>query len=157
VTLNAQIDVSFPKGEAFRDWLVSVGASTTPGQIPIQGAEHTMDAILPKAILDPEGPVYAAGPGAQQWIYATDPVNSTQTLQYFSMNTPVAGAECGRMVFSDLHVSTGSGDTTKVPFPTGCSTTPLTPQEKALEFMLFDLSSCVQSDTKPPAPPPVVK
>ena len=155
--LNAQIDVSFPKGEAFRDWLSNVGASTTPGQIVIQGAEHTMDAILPKAILDPAVPTYAAGPGAQQWIYATDPMSSNQTVQYFSMNTPVAAAECGRMVFSDLHVSSGSGDTTKLPFPTGCSSAPLTPQQKALEFMLFDLSSCVQSDQQPPVPPVVVK
>jgi hypothetical protein len=160
VPLTAQIDVSFPKGASFRDWLSNVGASTTPSQIVIQGAEHTMDSILPKAILDPAVPTYAAGPGAQQWIYAMDPTTAskpTPTVQYFSMNTPVAGAECGRMVFSDLHVSTGSGDTTKVPFPTGCSTTPLTPQEKALEFMLFDLSSCVQSDQDPPVPPVVVK
>jgi hypothetical protein len=158
--LSANIDTTFPKGASFSEWLTNVGASTTPGQIVIQGAEHTMDSVLPQAILDPAAPTYAAGPGAQQWIYATDPTDAskpTQTLQYFSMNTPVAGAECGRMVFSDLHVSTGSGDTTKVPFPTGCSSSPLTPQEKALEFMLFDLSSCVQSDQVPPVPPVVVK
>ena len=160
VPLTAQIDVSFPKGASFRDWLSNVGASSTPGEIVIQGAEHTIDSVLPQAIMDPATPTYAAGPGAQQWIYATDPTDAskpTQTVQYFSMNTPVAGAECGRMVFSDLHVSTGSGDTTKTPFPTGCSTTPLTPQEKALEFMLFDLSSCVQPDTEVPAPPVVPK
>ncbi|HTA88649.1 MAG TPA: carboxypeptidase regulatory-like domain-containing protein [Polyangiaceae bacterium] len=156
---TAQIDVSFPKGMSFRDWLTNVGASTTPGQIVIQGAEHSIDSVLPKALMDPAVPTYAAGPGAQQWIYGTDTTLSTPTptVQYFSMNTPVAGAECGRMVFSDLHVSTGSGDTTKVPFPTGCSSSPLTPQEKALEFMLFDLSSCVQSDQDPPVPPVVVK
>jgi hypothetical protein len=158
--LTAQIDTSFPKGQSFSDWLTNVGASTTPGQIVVQGAEHTIDSVLPQAILSPDTPTYAMGPGAQQWIYATDPTSAskpTQTVQYFSMNTPVGGAECGRMVFSDLHVATGSGDTTKVPFPTGCSTTPLTPQEKALEFMLFDLSSCVQSDQDPPVPPVVVK
>ncbi|MES1174862.1 MAG: hypothetical protein ABUL62_11095 [Myxococcales bacterium] len=157
--LTAKIDVSFPKGVSFSQWLTNVGASVVPGELIIQGAEHSIDAVLPKAIMAPDPVSYAAGPGAQQWIYAQDSELSTPTptVQYFSMNTPVAGAECGRMVFSDLHVSTGSGDTTKTAFPTGCAKNPLTPQEKALEFMLFDLSSCVQPDEKPPEPPPVVK
>jgi hypothetical protein len=31
-----------------------------------------------------------------------------------------------------------------MPFPAQCSDNPLTPQEKALAFMFFDIASCVQ-------------
>jgi hypothetical protein len=40
--------------------------------------------------------------------------------------------------------------------PSGCANRALTPQEKALEFMLFDLTSCLVpvSNTPPQAIPP---
>jgi hypothetical protein len=128
---TATIDTSFPKGMALSEWLVNVMASTTPGQLVIQGAKHTVDTV---------------NAASQRWIYSTTPTST----QYFSFNTPVGGAEaCGKVVFSDLHVSSGSGganndsSSPSKPFPTGCVTTDLSPQEKTLEFMLFDLSSCV--------------
>jgi hypothetical protein len=144
--ITVSVDTSFPKGEAFADWLVNVGASTTRASIDLLGAEHSVDRVV------------AGGP-AQRWIYGLDPErNDSDMLQYFSFNTPISGTECGRMVFSDLHVSAGSGtDSGKEPFPDGCRTSDLSPQEKALEFMLFDLSSCVQPDTARPEPPPVVR
>jgi hypothetical protein len=142
--VTALIDSSFPKGEALRDWLANVGATPTPGQIVIKGGEHTVDAVMPGL--------------ATQWIYGTDADKKTPMVQYFSFTAPIGQTECGRMVFSDLHVSTGSGDSSKVPFPSGCTSQPLSAQERALEFMLFDLSSCVQKkETDPPEPPPVIK
>ena len=49
---------------------------------------------------------------------------------------------CGKVVFTDMHVS-GSVDTGKS-FPTSCNSNALTPQEKALAFMFFDIAGCVQ-------------
>ncbi len=139
VDVTGSVDTSFPKGVAFRDWLSNVGASSTPGQLLIHDGEHTVDSVI-------------AGT-AQQWITVDDPSGHKGVVQYYSFNTPVGKTECGRMVFSDLHVASGTGDSGKVAFPSGCTSTALSPQEKALAFMLFDLSSCVQPDNQPVQPP----
>jgi hypothetical protein len=141
VDVTGDVDTSFPKGVAFRDWLVNVGASTTPDKLLIKGGEHTVDSVIPGT--------------AQQWITVNDPSGPKNVVQYYSFNTPVGKPECGRMVFSDLHVASGTGDSGKIAFPTGCTSTTLSPQEKALAFMLFDLSSCVQGDDTPVVVPVV--
>jgi hypothetical protein len=131
-TNPAQIDTTFPKGKALADWLQAVGATTGP-QINLTDTYSRVGAI--------------AAP-AQRWLY------SGQNTQAYTFNTPTEAAEkdqCGRVYYSSFHI--GSGRSTTGTFPAACRTTPLTPQERVLEFMLFDLTSCVQSDQKPPAIP----
>ena len=138
MTISANIDApaNMPEDRrnAFADWMVNVGASTQRGVFQIQNAKRTVQTI--NASL------------TQRWVYY-QPNPMTTSPQYFLFNAPVGAApdqQCGRMVFSDIHVTGATGgDTSKPdkPFPTGCTTTMLTAQEKALIFMLFDLSNCL--------------
>ena len=137
------IDTTFPKGKAMSEWLVNVGGSTVPGQLPILDGEHSADAVV--------------NPNGQSWITTTDDKGHAGVVEYFSFPTPIDGAACGRMVFSSLHVSSGTGDSGKVAFPDGCKSATLSPQEKALAFMFFDLASCVQPETGDPMIPPIPK
>jgi len=150
--LTTRINTSkFPKGEAFAAWLLNVNASTTLGQLEIYAARTSVESLSPNR--------------AQPWIYRDEEPKGDF---YFTINTPVAVSDddpppeaCGRVVFTDLHVSkSGGGDAMdfsdqETPFPEGCTSSVLTPQEKALEFMLFDLSSCVQAESRAPTTPPV--
>ncbi len=138
-SITANIDQTFPKGMAFAQWLVNVGGSTTLGQIDIVAAQHTVTT--------------SNDPPSQQWITYSDPQDGA-SVQYFTFNTPIGvpdKQQCGRFVFSDIHVS--DGDTIGANFPNGCTHPDLSPQEKALLFMLFDLSACVQNDKNPTCPP----
>jgi hypothetical protein len=132
---TARIDSSFPKGQALQDWLVNVGASTVPGELVINAGQHTVDAVTMLST---------------RWIYGDNPTS----VQYLTFNTPIGvpvEQQCGRVVFSDIHVS--SGDQVDQDFPGGCQTQGLSPQEKALLFMLFDLSNCLIPDDVPPEVP----
>ena len=128
------IETSFPKGQAFSDWLGAVSATATPGTI---------------ALKDTRDDVGVVGPGTTAWIKGATATSATKA---FSFNTPVGTAApqaCGRVTFTDVHV--GSTDTPAT-FPLGCTTPEMSPQEKALEFLFFDLA-CVMDDTQAPPTP----
>ena len=173
-TLNGTT-TQFAKGTALQQWLMGVGALGTDG---VPAGEVAIYQPRYNAVVLP------ANKPSQAWI-TNDPAlsdggveggpgdggegGSTDETMYFSFGTPVGAPAgpaapqfCGRVVFSDLHV-TGNPLTKDVtntpggrPPPAGCDTTAdLSPQEKVLEFMLFDLSSCVISDTVAPPYPPI--
>ena len=137
------IDQTFPKGLAFAQWLGTVGASALVGGVPAIPVQI--------AINQPRRDLNAVVPPSQRWIYSVTP----GTVQHYTFNTPVGtspGSQCGRVLFSDFHVSNSTN--TGLTFPKECGAdAPLTPQEKVLEFMLFDLASCIQPDVLPPPPP----
>ncbi len=60
---------------------------------------------------------------------------------------------CGKAVFTDLHTSSSLFSMVSS-IPNGCSGAPMTAQQKALEYLFFDLSACVSVDSVPPPPPP---
>jgi hypothetical protein len=149
-TLNGN-GMPFPKGVAFFNWLTGVNALGVTGAPPME-----LPMIPPKL----NAMVGTGNTPSQPWVKDDMYGNAS----YFSFDTPVnlnpppPGPDpgggpiyCGRAVYSDLHVS--GAQATADPSP-GCTNADLTPQEKALEFMLFDLSSCVIPDTI--APPSTV-
>ena len=143
--VSADISASFPKAVAMKDWLGKQSALNA-GKLPIFDARHNVDAV---------------GANGLNWISAINPnASNGSAVQYMTFNTPVgaaADAVCGRVVFSNLHVGAGTqggvADDPQAAFPDGCKTTDLSAQQKALEFMLFDLSSCIQKDDTAVVPP----
>ena len=136
----------FPRGVAMDAWLGNVGALTATGELAILKARH--NAV-----------VGAANTASVPWIVSDTTARPPSQTEYFSFDTPFgadAGAQCGRVVYSDIHVGAASTDYNwtgnTVPanavVPTGCSTADLSAQEKALEFMIFDLSSCITPPTQ---------
>jgi hypothetical protein len=151
-TTPYDIDTTFPKGATFGTWLGNVNALNSAGPPP---------DILLSPVADS---VATVNPPTTRWIYDSASPND---VKYMSFETPIggvapppdAGAEaaknyCGKAVFTDLHTA-GSGRSMVSTIPDGCTDTTLSPQQKALEFLFFDLSACVTNDNgMPPMIPP---
>jgi hypothetical protein len=127
------------------DWLGKQGALVS-GKLPIYDARDDVSAVSSSAL---------------NWVSLINTAASNQPdVEYLTFNTPIGAADtavCGRVAFSGIHVAGGPQGATiddgEAAFPDGCKTTDLSAQQKALEFMLFDLSSCVQNDNGTIVPP----
>lgn len=137
------IDETFPKGLAFAQWMMNVGGSTAEGSFPLAQVRYNASG---------------ANPPSTQWVSNPNTGETdigSDALLHYTFDTPVGlppNLQCGKVLFSDFHVvppTDGDGTT----FPQECDTQSMSPQELALEFMLFDLSACIQQDTQMPQPP----
>jgi hypothetical protein len=143
--ITATINQTFPKGAALAQWLVNVGASTMVGQMTVTFPRDNIQAVNEMV--------------AREWITVENPQeNNSKAVQYMSFNTPIGAPEaeiCGRAVYTDLHVAAVDNNTeaNAMGFPTSCEMRELSAQEKAVAFMLFDLSACVQNEDIEPKPP----
>jgi hypothetical protein len=140
---------AFPQGQAFYQWLLAThaiapGDGGGPAELLINNARHNANLA-------------AANSLSTGWIAPAPTAGQTAgAVQAFSFDTPLggaAGSQCGRVVYSDMHVTGGAGvviggmadypGTAAPVVPTGCAMRPLTSQESAIEFLLFNLSSCL--------------
>jgi hypothetical protein len=129
----------------FYQWLNLVGAlsNANPGGAPpaspavnISNPRHDADGVLN---------------GSLDWIDGTDPNLHTHLVEHFTFNTPVhQTTQCGHAIFSDFHVTNANSNGKT--FPSECDKNAMTAQERVLEYMIFDLASCVtppSSNCKP--------
>jgi hypothetical protein len=126
--------VATPPG-LFVEWLNYVGAldganpaaaPPDPATVTIQAARHDVDGVLGSSV---------------DWIDGTDPDQSgasARTLLHFTFDVN----SCGHAIFSDFHV-VNQVNTNGVVFPQECDKTALTAQGRVLEYMIWNLASCV--------------
>ncbi len=127
---------NFPRGSILAQWLNQPAVyGGTLGQIPVSVIRNDFSAV---------------NPPAQLWMSMKNPHPGSFPVHY-TFDTPFGGDPvCGRVVYSDFHVENNNGANGDM-FPSECTMGGgLTPQEKLLEFMLFDLTSCVSPPTCTP-------
>jgi hypothetical protein len=136
---------TFPRGLALAQWLNQPTVyGGTYGQIPVNVIRNDFtSAVAP----------------AQEWIYTSNtnpPYSGLAHMDiHYTFDTPftagAAAGTCGRVVFSDFHVEDASANNAynKI-YPSECTSGVMSAQEKLLEFMLFDLTSCVTAPTCTP-------
>ena len=142
---TATVDTSFVVGKTLSSWLELVGASPTP---PPQTAQIEVDTIRQD--------ISGVNAPTQSWLALNTALgNVAHPVMQFVFDTPVGqtAGQCGRVLFNEYHVETTVGSSTGYTFPLECgaTTTTLTPQEKLLEFSLFELTDDGGTATLSPA------
>jgi len=126
---DATVNTTFTGGQTLSTWLQEVGASTSPGQMALDTLR-----VDTKGVIAP----------TQSWLTLNNTQYNNPVMQ-FVFDTPIlptgtTGNQCGRVLYNEYHVESGTGAASQS-FPAECAVgTPMTPQEKLLEYMLFELT-----------------
>jgi hypothetical protein len=127
---TATVNTSFTAGQTLSQWLSLpvIDAATSPGQMALDTLRvDTTGVIAP----------------TQSWLSLNNAQYNNPTMQ-FVFDTPIAPSgqtinQCGRVLFNEYHVEGGSSSPS-TSFPSECPAGAMTPQEKLLEYMLFELT-----------------
>lgn len=145
---NSDIIQTFMTGSVLAQWLNQpIVYGGTLGQIPVGVIRNNFKSVVAPAQLWLQSAGGGGGPPANTPIHYT-----------FDTPFTAGGADgtCGRVVYSDFHVESQpnatffTGETFPNECPGGTAPSSMTPQEELLEFMLFDLTSCVSPPTCTP-------
>lgn len=130
---TGHVDTSFTRGQTLANWMKLLNVldvSNAPPEFTVTNPRQDMNSV---------------NSPAQQWVYD----QALSVPLHYTFDT--GNNSCGRVVFSDFHVANAATNSF-VSFPNECNTTPMTAQEKVLEFLIYDLASC--GVTIPPLVPP---
>ncbi len=179
--LAVTVDTSFPQGAAFNAWLGNVGA-LAGGKLPVYDWAHVANSVnapfglqwlggntqyqyptlggswcIFNGIYSGCTPDDSSYCGCGGWKYVVNPWLGPYTpgagpdAVAFTFETPLNKPPyAGRVLESAMHTSQGSSGA----FPSYCSAAPLNAQEKALEFLLFQNTSCAMNSSGAPVLPP---
>lgn len=122
----AIIDTSFPAGQVLSEW---IGLThPVPGQVPLELLYADLDGVAPSS---------------RVWMSVHDSLHPDPVPMQFTFETPLGAPpaqQCGRVLFNEYHVMERFPSETV--FPAACNSAALRPDERLLEFMLFELGTC---------------
>jgi hypothetical protein len=130
---TATVDVSFTGGLTLAQWLQSpvIGATQTFGQMQVLNLRKDTNGV---------------NAPTRSWLALNDAQDGNPVMQ-FVFDTPIATNnqpvnQCGRVLYNEYHVEnpTGNSIPAGTKFPNECAAGVMTPQEKLLEYMLFELT-----------------
>ena len=126
-----EVETDHSGGQEMRQWLYHVDAVDADGRMELDDPVPALSSTHEDYVTD--------------WLSFLE--HGEPSL--FSFNMPL-GSEgddaCGRVVYSSLHVASSA----PASFPLGCAGEPaLHDEEKAMIYMLFDLSACIAPECEP--------